>query len=161
MDGRPYIFGGYMLNYLISTQKDMRMLMDIRLEMLREVNSLADDYVYDEKFVAESEKYFTSPSQTTILALDGDKAVGCATMCYLYMMPTFSHPTGIRAHLMNVYINKSYRRQGAAKIMLGILIEDAKARDATQINLDATEAGRPLYESMGFTPSAEYMAMNL
>lgn len=38
------------------------------------------------------------------------------TLCYVDMMPTFSHPTGKRAHLMNVYTNRLYRRQGVASL---------------------------------------------
>ena len=74
-------------------------------------------------------------------------------------MPTFSHPTGKRAHLMNVYTRKEYRRQGIAKKMVELLIEDAKEKHATEISLDATESGRPLYESLGFKASDECMVM--
>ena len=77
------------------------------------------------------------------------------------MMPTFSHPTGKRAHLMNVYVKKEFRRKGIAKKMLGLLIEEAKSLGVTEISLDATEAEKPLYESMGFTISSSAMTLNL
>ena len=77
------------------------------------------------------------------------------------MMPTFSHPTGKRAHLMNVYVKKDFRRKGLAKKMLELLIEEAKSRKVTEISLDATEKGRPLYESMGFCSNDSAMTMKL
>ena len=66
-----------------------------------------------------------------------------------------------RAHLMNVYVKKDFRRKGLAKKMLELLIEEAKSRKVTEISLDATEKGRPLYESMGFSYNASAMAMRL
>ena len=86
---------------------------------------------------------------------------GCASISYFEVMPTFSHPTGKRAHLMNVYTRKEYRRQGIAKKMVELLIEDAKEKHATEISLDATESGRPLYEGLGFKASDECMVMEL
>ena len=44
------------------------------------------------------------------------------------LIPTFSHPTGKRAHLMNVYTNSQYRRQGIAYQMLEMLIDEAKEK---------------------------------
>ncbi len=62
---------------------------------------------------------------------------------------------------MNVYVKKDFRRKGLAKKMLELLIEEAKSRKVTEISLDATEKGRPLYESMGFCCNDSAMAMKL
>ena len=82
-------------------------------------------------------------------------------MCYITVMPTVAHPTGKRAHLMNVYTAKDYRRQGIAMKMLSMLINDAWNLGVTEISLDATESGRPLYKSLGFKASDECMVMEL
>ena len=74
-------------------------------------------------------------------------------------MPTFSHATGKRSHLMNVYTDPSYRGQGIARTMVNMLIEDAWAKGATEISLDATTMGRPLYEKLGFKDSTEAMVL--
>ena len=50
-----------------------------------------------------------------VLVLAGDRVIGCGTICYILIMPTFSHPTGKRAHLMNVYTAKDYRRTLSAQ----------------------------------------------
>ena len=47
------------------------------------------------------------------------------------------------------------------QIMLELLIEEAKSRKVTEISLDATKKGRPLYESMGFSYNDSAMAMKL
>ena len=60
---------------------------------------------------------------------------------------------------MNVYTKKEYRRQGIARRMVELLIKETWEKGATEISLDATESGRPLYESLGFTDSEECMVL--
>ena len=147
--------------YRKTTKADMKILMKLRLEMLREVNGLSGEYEYDENFIFESRRYFESGEQTTVIASDGETLVGCASLSYTWIMPTFSHPTGNRAHLMNVYTRADYRRRGISKKMVEILIDEAKENGVTEISLDATEMGRPLYESLGFKVSDSCMVMDL
>lgn len=149
------------IRYTKTTKSDIEQLMQIRLEMLREVNSLSDEYVYDETLVAESRKYFENGDQTTILAFDNEKVIGCASLSYIWIMPTFEHPTGIRAHLMNVYTKAEYRRKGIFMRMVEVLIEEAKEKGVTEISLDSTEMGRPLYEALGFKASSSGMVMKI
>ncbi len=147
--------------YRKTTKADMKILMKLRLEMLREVNGLSGEYEYDENFIFESRRYFELGEQTTVIASDGETLVGCASLSYTWIMPTFSHPTGNRAHLMNVYTRADYRRRGISKKMVEILIDEAKENGVTEISLDATEMGRPLYESLGFKASDSCMVMDL
>lgn len=149
------------ITYKKSTVVDLDILMKIRLEMLKEVNNLLADYVFDDDFVTESQKYFENASQTTILAFDGEHVVGCATLSYIYVMPTFDHPSGKRAHLMNVYTKQTYRRRGISKAMINLLISEAKEKGVTEISLDTTQMGRALYEALGFKASTEAMVMAL
>ena len=148
-----------MIEYRIAAKEDIDLLMSSRLEMLRIVNDLPDSYEYSDEIISESRDYFLYGDQTTVLALDGGQVVGCASMSYMRIMPTFSHPTGKRAHLMNVYTRSEYRRQGIARKMVLMLIDETWKRGATEISLDATTMGRPLYESLGFKPTTEGMVM--
>ena len=148
-----------MMEIRIAIKDDIEYMMSSRLEMLREVNSLDPDYQYSQSFIESSRSFFLDGQQTTVLALDGDAVVGCATMCYITIMPTFSHPTGKRAHLMNVYTAKDYRRQGIGMKMVSMLINEAWNKGVTEISLDATEDGRALYVKCGFTNSDECMVL--
>ena len=148
-----------MIEFRFADENDIELLMQSRLEMLRVVNDLDESSTFDEELVKCSREYFLNGDQTTVLVLDEGKVIACASMSYMWIMPTFSHPTGKRAHLMNVYTNINYRRQGIARKMVQMLIEDARDKGATEISLDATESGRPLYESMGFTESSESMIL--
>ncbi|MBD5546050.1 MAG: GNAT family N-acetyltransferase [Lachnospiraceae bacterium] len=149
------------MEYKIATKEDIDMLMSIRLEMLRKVNELSDNFVFSDELIANSKHYFLEGNQTTSIALENGKVVACASISYIEMMPTFSHPTGNRAHLMNVYTNIDYRRRGVARKLVQILIDEAKGKGVTEISLDATDLGRPLYETLGFCASNECMVMNL
>ena len=148
-----------MVEYKIATNDDIELLMSSRLEMLKVVNNLPQDYEYTDEIINESRDYFLNGDQVTVLALDGDVVAGCASMSFMRIMPTFSHPTGKRAHLMNVYTRCDYRRQGIARKMVNMLIDETWKRGATEISLDATKMGRPLYESLGFTNSTECMVL--
>ena len=155
-----------MIQYKIANSEDIAELMQIRLEMLREVNFLSKDYPFSEDFYSYSRDYFLNGLHTTVLAVDeideeNGKTIGCATLCYIEMMPTFSHPTGRRSHLMNVYTAPDYRGQEIARRMVEWLIEEARRRGVTEISLDATTSGRPLYRKLGFQDSEECMVLVL
>ena len=148
-----------MVEFKIATNDDIELLMSSRLEMLKVVNNLPQDYEYTDEIINESRDYFLNGDHITVLAIDDGKAIGCASMSFMWIMPTFSHPTGRRAHLMNVYTRSDYRRQGIARKMVNMLIDETWKRGATEISLDATKMGRPLYESLGFTNSTECMVL--
>lgn len=142
-----------------ATGDDIETLMGIRLEMLRIVNKMKDGEDFSKTLVDCSREYFLHGDQTTVIAVEQGRAVACATLSYINVLPTFDHPTGKRAHLMNVYTSEQFRRQGIARKMVTLLIEEARERGCTEISLDATEQGRPLYKSLGFAQNTA--AMNL
>ncbi len=144
-----------------TTKEDIETLMNIRLEMLRIVNCMKDGENFSEELIQSARKYFLNGEQTTVLALDNEKAIGCASISYITIMPTFDHPNGKRAHLMNVYTNKAYRKRGIATKMIQILIDEAKKKGCTEITLDATDMGRPLYKKVGFSENREGMNLQL
>ncbi len=158
-DELSLIGNAYNVEYKVATPDDMEQLMSSRLEMLKVVNDLDFAYEFSEETIENSKDYFKNGDHSTILAMDGERIVGCATICYFRIMPTFSHPSGKRAYLMNVYTMKEWQRHGIAKKMVSMLIEEAWKRGVTEISLDATEEGRPLYKNLGFVESTEGMVL--
>ncbi|MBR6668336.1 MAG: GNAT family N-acetyltransferase [Clostridia bacterium] len=133
----------------------------IRLDCLRTVNHLPRSHVFPTEFVDQTCDFLRHADQTTLLACDGDITIGCATLCYKRCIPTPGHPTGRRAHLMNVYVAEGYRRQGVAKQLILALHAEAEARGVTEITLDATDLGRKLYEVLGYRASDECMYFDI
>ena len=150
-----------MIEIIKADNSHIEELMSIRLEMLKIVNNMSDEDKFDKILVESSREYFLNGNQTTLLAKDGEKIIACASISYILLMPTFSHPTGKRAHLMNVYTNKAYRHQGIAKKMVRQLIAEAKEKGCTEISLDARPDGKPLYKVLGFTENKEGMVLEL
>ena len=116
-----------MIKMYKATRDDIDALMDMRLKMLREVNKLPEEHEFPEEFVNFTKLFFLHGNQTTWIVDDGG-AVGCASICYYELMPTFDHPSGRRAQIMNVYTRPEYRKKGYASTLLRLLIEDAKDR---------------------------------
>ena len=127
------------MEYRIAGTGDIELLVQSRADTLRAVNRLDAGYQFSREFLDASRNYFLEGDQETVLALENGRVAGCATMCYIDMMPM--------------------RRQGIAYRMVSMLIESAWKRGATEISLDATEAGRPLYRKLGFTDSGECMVL--
>lgn len=63
--------------------------------------------------------------------------------------------TGRRAYVMNVYVEPNYRRQGLAQQLMQTIIEWCRANGIRTVALQASDAGRPLYESLGFKATNE------
>ena len=148
-----------LMEYRIAADNDVEQMMQSRMDTLRTVNHLGEDYRFSDEFRAASRKFFLEGNQSTVLATDGGRVVGCATMCYMEVMPTFSHPSGKRARLMNVYTDPARRREGIARRMVSMLIDEAWSKGVTEISLDATDSGRPLYRNLGFRDSEECMVL--
>ena len=146
-----------MVEIIKAGAEHIEIVLSLRLKMLKVVNGGRKRF--DGEFIKRSREFFLKGDQSTVLAYDGETAVGCATICYVSIMPTFDHPDGRRAHIMNVYTKEEYRRQGIAGQMMNILLEDARVRGVTYADLDATDMGKPLYETLGFSPSDEYMSL--
>ena len=146
---------------IVNAREALVLALAIRLEMLREVGELPEGHIFPDAFVSRTAEELAHGNQTTLLAMDDDKPVGCATLCYMTWLPTLRHPTGRRAHLMNVYTVPEARRRGIARQLVTGLIDEARSRGVTEISLDATEAGRPLYASLGFEDNEEGMILLL
>lgn len=150
------------LNYRKATIGDIDLLTKTRIEVLRAANGLSDDADMTE-VEHQSYKYYQKAlrdgTHTAYLAFDGDRFAGAGGISYYQVMPTFHNPSGNKAYIMNMYTRPEYRRQGIARRMLDILINDAKARGISYITLEATMMGRPLYESAGFVPMKDEMIL--
>lgn len=141
------------INWKKATIEDIEELVRTRITVLRAANKLADDV--DMSVVEkESYEYYKRTLETgehiTYLVYDNGTFIGAGGVSIYQVMPTYHNPSGKKAYIMNMYTAPKYRRQGIAFHTLDLLVKDAREHGITQIALEATDMGRPLYEKFGF-----------
>ncbi len=60
-----------------------------------------------------------------------------------------------RAMILNVYVEREYRRRGIARALMKAMIAWCRENDFANVGLHASDEGRPLYEQLGFKPTNE------
>lgn len=137
-------------------------LVRTRLIVLREANKLSEEADM-EQVEKESYKYYckalTAGEHIAYLIYDKETFIGAGGVSFYQVMPTYHNPSGRKAYIMNMYTAPQYRRQGIAYEMLNRLVRDIRARGVTQIALEATDMGRPLYEKYGFLQAGSEMEL--
>jgi len=64
-------------------------------------------------------------------------------------------PITKRALIINVYVEREVRKQGLARRLMSLMIQWLQEQGFHSIVLHASDAGRHLYETLGFVPTNE------
>jgi len=64
-------------------------------------------------------------------------------------------PAPRRAWIVNMYTEAEYRRRGLARRLMETMVAWCRAQRMATVYLHASDEGRPLYQSLGFTPTNE------
>lgn len=148
--------------YKKATIKDIDELVQTRIIVLRAANKLSNDEDMS-KVEQESYSYYKraleSGEHAAYLVYDNGKFIGAGGVSFYQVMPTYHNPTGKKAYIMNMYTAPEYRRQGIAFHTLDLLVNAAKKQGVSQIALEATDMGRPLYEKYGFVRMQDEMEL--
>ena len=148
--------------YKRATMEDIDELVRTRIIVLRTANKLPDD---EDMSVVEKESYayyrraLETGEHIAYLVYDNGAFVGAGGVSFYQVMPTYHNPTGKKAYIMNMYTASEYRRQGIAFHTLDLLVNDAREHGVSQIALEATDMGRPLYEKYGFVKMEDEMEL--
>ncbi|CAN7677005.1 GNAT family N-acetyltransferase [Rhizobium sp. LjRoot98] len=93
----------------------------------------------------------------TFVAMDGTTVAGSVS-CRVHLSP---YPDVLRpdvhkhGYIWSVFVEPAYRRQGISRRLTELAIEYLRSIGCTAVVLHASEAGKPVYESLGFEPAAE------
>jgi len=63
--------------------------------------------------------------------------------------------TGPEAYVLNVFVERAWRRRGVATALMAFVLGYAQERRLRVVTLHASAEGRPLYEKLGFAPTNE------
>jgi GNAT superfamily N-acetyltransferase len=90
------------------------------------------------------------------IASDGERPVASAGMFLLDWPPHPFDPEGtVRGYLLNVFVDPAYRKRGLARELVRMCLAEAKRRGIRVVTLHASDAGKPLYEELGFAMTNE------
>lgn len=150
------------LIYKRATIEDIDILTETRIEVLRAANKLSDAADMNEvkqQTYNYYKKALCDGTHIAYLVFDESCFVGAGGVSFFQVMPTYHNPSGNKAYIMNMYTKPEYRRKGIAYKTLDMLVKEAKTRGITAISLEATDAGRPLYEKYGFVKMMDEMEL--
>lgn len=150
------------LIYRRASMEDLGILTDTRIQVLRAANRLGADADMSRVREASGEYYreaLGNGDHVAYLVFDGERFAGAGGVSFFRVMPTYHNPTGRKAYIMNMYTHPDYRRKGIALHTLELLVQEAREAGITHITLEATDMGRPLYETYGFVKMEDEMEL--
>ncbi|HEU5348098.1 MAG TPA: GNAT family N-acetyltransferase, partial [Ktedonobacterales bacterium] len=95
------------------------------------------------------------------LAEADGQPVACTVLIWWQMPPNLEHLHRCRGYVSSVYTHPDYRRRGLARTLMEKLIAQARELGITNLVLNASRMGRPLYESLGFVVPERGMELHL
>ena len=148
-----------MVHIRTATSKDAEIIGEQRVRMF------ADAGIADEQTTAPMSKTFVpwvlgklrDGSYVGWLAEHEGKIVGGAGLWMMEFPPNWMDEQPLRAYLLNFFVVPEMRRQGLARKLLNLSLEEARARGVKIVTLAASKFGRPLYEQYGFKPTNEML----
>jgi ribosomal protein S18 acetylase RimI-like enzyme len=88
------------------------------------------------------------------------RPVASAGLLILDWPPSPLDPVGEqRGYIFNVFVEPEYRRRGLARALVRRCLAEAHSRAIRIVALHASDAGRALYEELGFTASDEMLSV--
>jgi GNAT superfamily N-acetyltransferase len=150
-----------MLTYRHGTLGDIPVLVQFWHDMLIESKVAGSGFVSDwrERLEGDFAAQMQAGTIEWFVAEQGGHIVGTAAAL-------LSHSTGnalldLQATLAGIYTAPGHRRCGIARELTQRAMAWCKERGCVRIRLQASDAGRPLYESLGFKTFREMMKLDL
>jgi GNAT superfamily N-acetyltransferase len=89
------------------------------------------------------------------IAVDGGRTIGSGLLWFQAWHPRPKVPRGTIPYLLSVFVEPAARGKGIARAITQAAVEATRRAGHPRLALHASEAGRPLYAKLGFTPSTE------
>lgn len=149
------------LNYRYASLQEVEMLVELRLQDLRLFSERelppkareAIHHFYQEKMAAGQ--------CHTLLGESCGRIAATATVYYYETLPSNENPLGKTAQLTSIWVDEAFRRQGIARHMAELLLEQAKRDGAGRAVLNSSEMAEGLYLKIGFQRQEHHFTKTL
>jgi GNAT superfamily N-acetyltransferase len=150
-----------MPSYRRGELRDLPILVQFWHDMLIESDVAGSGFVHDwrERLEADFKAQITAETMAWFVAEQDGHIVGTAAA--FLNRNTGGVLLDVQATLAGIYVVPGHRRSGIARELTLRAIEWCKERGCVRVRLQASEAGRPLYESLGFRTFHEMMKLDL
>ncbi|MBY6087536.1 GNAT family N-acetyltransferase [Priestia flexa] len=141
---------------------DVKGIISLRVELLKEVNEIKTQE--EEKTVVEAtERYLKEAMEkrefVSFVAKDGDEIVSVSGLSFFTRPPYLENLKGKEAYLLNMYTLPSHRKRGLARKILQECMKECQKSEVKRVWLHASQAGEPLYKSIGFQSKGSEMEL--
>jgi GNAT superfamily N-acetyltransferase len=141
----------------LAVPAEIPILVAFRLAMFDEMGELGDEMRIT---LAEANRAYLEQSMAAgtyrawVAEADGE-VVASGGVTIRVAPPTPRNPAGREGYILNVFTRPDWRRKGIAEAIMHTILGVLRAEDIHVVNLRASNAGRPLYEKLGFTDIIE------
>jgi GNAT superfamily N-acetyltransferase len=152
----------------VATIDDIPILVKHHHKMFEEIWTLKgleiDAYKFDEMDKAHTRKLNEELPIGTCIAWmlkkeDNFVASGAITINSMVSMP--EDASYKVAYLHSIYTEQGFRKKGFATLITKKAIDYCRSQGIWRMNLGASDAGRPIYERIGFKPSDSSMELSI
>ncbi|GGS29343.1 GNAT family N-acetyltransferase [Deinococcus knuensis] len=139
-----------------ATVRDAVLIQSQRTAMFTDMGSdVAGLARVHEAGVAWHARMLACGAYTGLLIESGGEVVAGAGILWTDFPPNADTTATTRAYVLNVYVQPAHRGQRLARALMQAALAECRARGVDIVTLTASDAGRPTYEALGFTPQAE------
>jgi predicted GNAT family acetyltransferase len=147
-----------------ATLDDMDLLVKLRIDYLLEENKVQSLHNAESLKITLHDyfnKWIPNNGFVAFIAEGKGEVFSTAFISIVERLPRNATTSYLCGTVYNVFTYPEYRNKGIATKVMSALLEEAKSLDVAYIDLLSTNAGKPLYEKIGFQEISNYTSMRI
>lgn len=144
------------VEYRRLAEADLDIFMEMRIEQLQEEGAEA---TFDLKPYLQDyyHRHLKDGTFVSWLAVCDGRIIGTSGMSFVEKPPYYGCPSGKIGLLSSMFVQKEYRRQGIARILLDKVVKEARDYGCGTVQITASDMGVLLYTDYGFRKNGNFM----
>ena len=149
-----------MIEYRKLNDGDLDVFIEMRINQLREEGA-AENIDLRPSLNDYYKRHLSDGTFVSWLAVNDNKIIGTSGISFVEKPPYYGCPSGKIGLLSSMYTDKAYRRQGIAKKLLSLVIDEAAKFGCGTVQITASDMGVLLYTDFGFVKNSNFMQYKL